>query len=449
MYRDYATSTIRDVHVYVDSVAGNDNNDGLSTGNAKATIEAATKVLPDVANNNVVLHLKSTSANPFTLSKSIVFSTMIKGDGNPGTKLFIVDGGEEVEVVTDGGPWTATTSTSTSITDSGRSWSTNQLQGCILEIITGTYAGHTRTIASNTGDTIYPTIGWAGAPGNVDFRIVKPATTITGTGTWFHVNNKASHDVVLQRLRITGSVFVGSVGAMCNYIRLGGIVNESSNPFLFYGASSKVLIQPSIHDTSNLNMNSVIANKFISCSYIGSGASAITVMGSPQFNLYSGVFPKAVNITNCGDFYVYKGSFIGSLNSVFSKGSFSITTSYLTGIQSTIKGSSGAGLNLEDSTISILDPLSIDDSTTNGVQAKHSRVEIGTAALSGSGNGGAGLYAIEGSIVTIKDGYKPTITGSVGDVSTDGTTEATTWEGVAIGSPYSDIGEMVLVKEVA
>jgi len=62
---------------------------------------------------------------------------------------------------------------------------------------------------------------------------------------------------------------------------------------------------------------------------------------------------------------------------------------------------------------------------------------------------GAGVYAHSGSVVHIKDGAPPTLTGTVGDLSTDGTTQISTWAAIDAGTPVAVLAEMTLAKEVA
>ena len=68
--------------------------------------------------------------------------------------------------------------------------------------------------------------------------------------------------------------------------------------------------------------------------------------------------------------------------------------------------------------------------------------------VGGSGNTGAGLRGNSGSNVFITDGSTPTITGTVGDISTDGTTEDATWAEIDAGTALHIAGELK-AKEVS
>jgi hypothetical protein len=72
-----------------------------------------------------------------------------------------------------------------------------------------------------------------------------------------------------------------------------------------------------------------------------------------------------------------------------------------------------------------------------------------TAAVSGTGNTGAGVHAKNNSTVLIADGSPPTLTGTVGNLSFDGTTQASTWAAIDGGTPAIETtADLVVAKEV-
>jgi hypothetical protein len=119
-----------------------------------------------------------------------------------------------------------------------------------------------------------------------------------------------------------------------------------------------------------------------------------------------------------------------------------------TGYATTKLGGGGTvGITLRGCTYWVMgDGVDISDCGSHGIEVIDSLVKVG--AIAGSGNGGAGVYAHSGSVVHIEDGSPPTITGTVGDLSTDGTTEASTWADIDAGTSVADIAEMTMVKEV-
>jgi hypothetical protein len=66
----------------------------------------------------------------------------------------------------------------------------------------------------------------------------------------------------------------------------------------------------------------------------------------------------------------------------------------------------------------------------------------------GSTNIGAGVYANNMSLVQIKNGSPPTITGTMGDCSTDGANPASTWTIIDGGISYTDLTSLAVIKEV-
>jgi hypothetical protein len=66
----------------------------------------------------------------------------------------------------------------------------------------------------------------------------------------------------------------------------------------------------------------------------------------------------------------------------------------------------------------------------------------------GSNSGGFGVYAHSGSIVHIPNGKPPTISGGTGDLSFDGSTEASSWASLDAGTPVNSAAEVSMAKEV-
>ncbi len=56
------------------------------------------------------------------------------------------------------------TQTSTTLQDTGKSWTTNQWAGHRVRIVAGTGAGQDRTVLSNTGATLTVTVAWGTTP---------------------------------------------------------------------------------------------------------------------------------------------------------------------------------------------------------------------------------------------------------------------------------------------
>jgi hypothetical protein len=108
-----------------------------------------------------------------------------------------------------------------------------------------------------------------------------------------------------------------------------------------------------------------------------------------------------------------------------------------------IEGATGVGLQLIKSNISIQrGSLEINNCTSHAIESINSLVKFnssGAGSVIGVGNAGAGIYAHSGSVVHIDPANPPTITGTVGDISVDGTSQISTWAGVAAGVPVDTI----------
>jgi hypothetical protein len=118
------------------------------------------------------------------------------------------------------------------------------------------------------------------------------------------------------------------------------------------------------------------------------------------------------------------------------------------GYATTKLGGGTTGLILRDSAITINNP-DISGCSSHAIELIHSRLIV-RGILTGSGNTGAGVYAHTNSVITLKNGSTPTITGTVGDIAiSDPTVQESTWAAVDAGTPVAVLAEMTMVKEVA
>jgi len=68
--------------------------------------------------------------------------------------------------------------------------------------------------------------------------------------------------------------------------------------------------------------------------------------------------------------------------------------------------------------------------------------------IDGTGNGGAGIYADRNSQVIVSAGITtPTLTGTVGDISVDETTEVITWADIMEGSELRLVNKATVILE--
>lgn len=162
--------TTEDYSIYVDSVGGNDANNG-SSGSPLATMQRAIDLLPTIIVHNVTIRVSGdhTPAASLTLAGKIVTGTlMIKASDTADNDLY------------DQG--TATAGGNDTLTDGGKAWTVNGWAGGYVGIIKGTGAGQVRTIASNTGTELTVTVNWGVNPDATSMYIIV-MSTIDGSAT--------------------------------------------------------------------------------------------------------------------------------------------------------------------------------------------------------------------------------------------------------------------------
>ena len=110
-----------------------------------------------------------------------------------------------------------------------------------------------------------------------------------------------------------------------------------------------------------------------------------------------------------------------------------------------IENNNGIGLYMKNSYVSLSDTIDISNCSSHAIELDNSRIDF-LGATTGSGNTGAGLYGHSGSKVLITDGSPPTLTGTVGEISSDGITEMAQWSDVDGGNEYR-LANTLTVKE--
>ena len=196
-----ATVTTAALHVYANGTTGNDTNSGLDVGHPKLTLQAAVDLVPDIVKHHTVIHLAGTFTDfgVVYLQKSV----------NRGA-ILLVDGGSAVTIVDDksGTNYTATSSSVSTITDTGASWTADALCGMVLEILTGPAAGELRTIHTNTAAVITPAKNFGVNPTvGATFRIVRPQTLLTASSvnSVLYLGLMGVGQAQIQRLSLSGT----------------------------------------------------------------------------------------------------------------------------------------------------------------------------------------------------------------------------------------------------
>lgn len=447
--RDYASVATKVFHVYCDSAAADDSGNGRSWATAKKTLAAVSAILPTVCESHLVINIKGAH----TLTSSITFSTISKGR----TNNVLIDGGDEIVVVD--GPYMATSATVNTLTDTARSWTVNALRGYAVEILDGAAAGYIYTIQSNTADTITVGLDWP-SPGTPQYRITRPATTITGA-SYRTLNFSGSCDgqVSFQRLRIVGNAYVGISTGGARLINLNFadfIVDRTASAAAIqcYTSSGTSVLAWFKYDPANPGSQFEAVKDRRSTVYLGTGMA----VGTPGVTCYQGgcaiyglsiIYGLLKLLGAPGLHTIGNGSLVRKV--MLQLGSvLEIGNNAYYGNSAIIEGSNGIGIDAKDSRVRLTLSAIVRNNASHGIALDNSILDCeGTSVLSGTGNTGAGIYVHSGSKVSYPSGSAPTITGTVGDIAiTDPATEDLTWAELDAAGKAVIAAEDVILKKV-
>lgn len=317
-----------------------------------------------------------------------------------------------------------------------------------MRVLTGAAAGQIRMIHGNTVDTVVPQKNFSVDPGiGATFDIVRPATTIAASvasGIWY-VNHVRAY---IQRLYFSGSktAIYGQDGGMIG-VQVIAMDSTSSTPLVCWQGCETIATSSS--GFYNPTPGAIAWDQSIPVGVsVRSSGKKVRIDGASWVTI-SGLISTALQVTGSAIAQV-SGGFRSAGSCVFRSCS-DINSGYLfanaSGYATTkFTNSAGPGCLFDGSVLSVKD-ATFYGSSGHGIELKGGVLSI-VGAVSGTGNTGAGVYAHSGSVVHIKHGTPPTLTGTVGDFSTDGTTAATTWAAVDGGTPYTDASELTMVKEV-
>lgn len=185
-----------ELHLYVDSVAGDDTNDGLTSGTAKATFDACLALAPTDLQADVFVHIAgSADYNASSLSRR--FST---ANGS-----LVIAGDDVVEI--DTGTFDGADAAAISFTDSTKSWTVDEHVGRTMEVL-GSYC----TIIQNTATTLFLAgYSYTAAPaGNGEaYRIFEPACRLL-VDPEGGIGGSSTPHTGLQELEFPGALIPGN-----------------------------------------------------------------------------------------------------------------------------------------------------------------------------------------------------------------------------------------------
>lgn len=450
----FAEQTTSVLHVYADGTNGSDTYDGTAATNTpgtlvgpKKTLTAVIDLVPYLVKHNTAVHLAGTfdTQASATLERWVYEAATLIVDGGP-TLTTVVDNG--------GNPWTADVHSASSIGLTTLGWTPDQYAGYWVQIVDGPCAGQTRRIHSHTATTITPGRNWSGDPGLANFRVVRPTTTLTSstsaTPSALLLSTAGRGYTVIQNLYLAGtqSRIAGyGLAAPASRVIISHVVHDGTYLFPINFQSANVALNSARYSTATFAGESANTYSAAGASLRGAAATGFNATNSCVASL-SDSYIKLGNVA-AQSFVVYGGTRIDTLTLAMSYGTTSAMVYNSSGYAATRFGSSAVanGLQMFDCSLRVGAGVDFSSCTSHAIILNHSRLHL-DGAVTGTGNTGAGVYAHSGSVVHIKDGAPPTLTGTVGDFSTNGTTQASTWAAIDAGTAVADSDEMTMAKQV-
>jgi len=433
-----ATVTTAELHVYANGTSGNDANDGLTVSTPKLTLDAVFALVPDIVKHNTCVHLAGTFNEP-----GYVYLTKYVN----GVMALVIDGGDSWTVVDDNGgnKYAAIAGSSVSqLVVASTPWTTDQRFGYVVRVLTGTAAGQMRSVYSNSTNTLVVQADFSPAPAVGDtFDIVRPTTTISAsTNSGGITIFRSTGQFYVQRLYLSGTK--ATLGAYeSSTLIVASVVSDSTyNYTIDCGRATNVTVSSYIKDTSQTNFPTSTLHKI--CVALRAGRITACWMINAFLTHLLAKNLKLISVQ-----YLWLGGcrILGpcTWSDVYS-GPESIFTN---GRQTQISNPAGVGISAYNSQFApAAGGLSVSSCAGHGIELNHSMFKA-LGDVQGSGNTGAGVYAHNCSVVNIKHGAAPTLTGTVGDLAiTSPTVQESTWAAIDAGTPVAIAAEMTMAKEV-
>jgi len=365
-----ATATTGAMTLYV-ATTGNDSNDGLSTGSALLTLQAAIDKVP-----KIVLHLVTINVAAGTYAAVDISAFSIGTNGL--IKLLGVTTAPTLTTGTTSGTATSHTvagNTLPTMTDSGQSWTVNELRGKFVKIGAAT----ARVIVSNTAttltlvdnfvapvDTTYVLLDTASSTPSVFVSINTAPQGSTTRGLVLDTMRLATNSTSVQVLNHRGSVFLTN----CS------IVSTGASAFSMINAAQGILgINNCVLDY--YGNNSAVSTSVLSDEFLMSSSYAVTrTSTNVVFSASASTFLSIFNIV------LEKLAATGSEVASFYRGYGTFSATILAP-----SGATYAGLNIGEESKTLpsgdaaigVDTLRIANCAT-GVQVKNAGRFIATSA---------------------------------------------------------------------
>lgn len=440
----YATRTRAVEHYYLDGTSGDDANSGLSASEPIKTFERLDEIVPRFIDHHTVVHLSGNIVVPYSWTQLLSGRTI--------GAYVLIDGGTDVTVVDDNGGanYTATGNGTNQFTVSGAGWSENTFKRTEVEILSGDLAGYRVSCWGNTTETL--SLGtMPSAPGNVDFRFVKPLTTISGTSGEFlslmgNNYSRAADNTDGVGMHLTNIRLVGNLGF---YIEKCTCGPSFMNFHINTTSSTPMNAQACTLYASGGKWDSTTLDRTYTPYVFGlvsTSTSAMTLMDVISSYLYGSSIAGAVNIHNFprSSYCVGSSTNIDGKVSVYGSQSLKIVAAGTNfGPQTTINGGLYIQNHASCGTSDIDTAAVINNASGPAVEVVGSNIRVG--AFTGGGST-FGMYAHNGSAISLT--AAPTVSGTTGFLTFDGTTTCSgvSWASIAAGGNIWDIPEMTIVK---
>lgn len=367
---------------YVDGTNGSDGNGCTSAAAACATIQAAVNKVPKLLRDLVTVNIAAGSYSGFYVSG---FTMDIGVQQTTGGLYFLGALANSTGLASGTATGTATAGSAGSaatfgtLTDSGQTWTINNLQGKFIVITGGTGSGQVRTIVSNT------------------------ATAITIAGTWTAPTGTSTYAVQDSSVNINTLVNIpptGTAAALANQLLLF-VVNNTIN----YAATAMTFRNIKFTNSSGTGVRIRDASwmQFLEDQFVQTNVSGVVAGGGTTGPI------GTITFSDCAFSNTSSGSSI-----ILSSAMGTISRSFFSG--------GGIGLNL----VAPPGTFSIDSIQTSG--------HTGAGVLSLTGPGAFNLTSsnLTGSGIVVKASIRSKVTNFLNNTVSGGGTPILVTEGSSL-----------------
>lgn len=440
-----APQTSAILHLYANGTNGSDLNDGLSAQTPKKTLRGVCKLIPYLVKHPCIVHLEGVFDLPAVSEAPVVtfsMGTSNESGSYSAVRGVIFDGGNNWETVA--GPFTATSSGTTSIACSTAGLTEDQYMGYFIRIESGSLATQIRMIQRHDTTTLYPTANFSADPGLVQFSIIKPATKIRYNGLSRTIMDFAgcSGWVRFQRMFFDGCYLITRNPGL--YVYFSHVLSDSYT--VLAGTNYGVEMLGSIfnyYEPNTLALNTV---NLAGLSFLNQNPD----IRGPKQTAFMGMVCKGnMTIAQSDVMYALRyGSRIkGTLSFQFCRQVWGSGTAVINSDTGYATCRVYGNISISGSQLRIGQVI-MENAGANAAAFyvwNNSAIEFLEPAPSGSTGQQFGMY-IQGTNVTVTVGVSqlPTVTGTSGDISFDGTTQKSTWAALP-STPAVDANKHKLV----